>query len=366
MRILHWTESFWPRIGGAEILARALIEETRRRGYECAVVSDVAGGLPTEDVVDHVPVRRFPFQAALASRDIRGVAKLAAQSAALVRNVAPDVIHLHTSQPGAFFFLRARHALRTPSVFTTHDPLGVAGPGTSLLAELFGAVQTIAAVSSFMAGQIAAAFPETRPRVHLVRSGLPWPARHPSPLPWHPPSILAAGRLTEAKGFDVLVKAMPVVRRARPDVSLVVAGNGPCHEHLADLAHTLGVDGCVRFTGWVPSAEIVDLIDQATVVAVPSRWDEPFGLVALEAMQMARPVVASQVGGLPELVTHERTGRLVPPGDADALAEALRVVLSDRETASAMGRQGQHAARTTFDWTRCVDGYEALYLEATR
>jgi glycosyltransferase involved in cell wall biosynthesis len=104
-------------------------------------------------------------------------------------------------------------------------------------------------------------------------------------------------------------------------------------------------------------------MNRATAVLMPSRW-EPFGLVALQAAQMARPVIASRIDGLREVVVHGQTGFLVPPEDPAALADAIAGLLGDAEQASAMGRAAQQRARETWPWISHVDAYEELYADA--
>ena len=89
-------------------------------------------------------------------------------------------------------------------------------------------------------------------------------------------------------------------------------------------------------------------------------------MVAVQAMQMARPVVAARIGGLPEAVRHEETGLLVPPEDPDALGQALAYLLSHPAQAIAWGENGRSHARVAFGWSRCASEYEAVYSEATR
>ena len=366
MRILHWTESFWPRIGGAEVFARLLARDSQRRGHECLVVTDTAAGLPPDGWVDGLAIKRFPFQAALAARDIDAVTALGTRAKGLLREFAPHVIHLHTAQPGAFFYLRAHRAVPVPSVFTTHDLVPSSGRDSPLLAQVLGTAQRVVGISAAMVARTIDAFPEIAPRTVQITPGLPMPATSPSPLPWAPPVLLGIGRLTPEKGFDLFLRALPPLVRRVPDLKVAIAGDGPARAGLEVLASTLGLEACVRFLGWVEPEDIPGLIDGATAVVVPSRWQEPFGLVAVQAMQMARPVVAARIGGLPEAVRHEETGLLVPPEDPDALGQALAYLLSHPEQAIAWGENGRAHARIAFGWSRCVSEYEAVYSEATR
>ena len=123
----------------------------------------------------------------------------------------------------------------------------------------------------------------------------------------------------------------------------------------------LGLDDVVSFLGRV--APVAPVFERAEVVVVPS-LGEGFGMVALEAMERGRPVIASAVGGLPEIVDDGVTGLLVPPGDADALGAAIRELAGDRARAAAMGAVGRARALEQFSQERCTDRIAELYREA--
>jgi glycosyltransferase involved in cell wall biosynthesis len=166
------------------------------------------------------------------------------------------------------------------------------------------------------------------------------------------------GRLIPIKGHDVLLRALAVAREQLPDLTLELAGDGPLEPELRASVTRLGLDDAVAFLGRVALAGPV--FERAEVVVVPS-FGEGFGLVALEAMERGRPVVASDVGGLPEIVDDGRTGVLVPSGDADALAEAIVSVAGDRARAALMGAAGRDRALEEFSQERCTDRIEAIY-----
>jgi glycogen(starch) synthase len=125
-------------------------------------------------------------------------------------------------------------------------------------------------------------------------------------------------------------------------------------------AAELGIAKVVDFIGWVVPEQVSALINTATIVVMPSRR-EPFGLVALEAAQMARPIVATRVGGLPEVVEHEQTGLLVENEDVHQLAESIAGLLEHPETAARLGQTARRRAIERFSWDHCVGAYEALY-----
>jgi glycosyltransferase involved in cell wall biosynthesis len=160
-----------------------------------------------------------------------------------------------------------------------------------------------------------------------------------------PPHVLFAGRLSREKGVLELVEAARGMR-------LVVAGDGPLRDRVPEAL------------GFVPHERLLGLYDRAAVVACPS-FREGFGVVCAEAMAHGRPVVASAVGGLRDLVADGETGFLVPPGDVSALREALERLLGDPELRKRMGAAGRERARR-FSWDAATDATLAAYKDAIR
>jgi glycosyltransferase involved in cell wall biosynthesis len=143
-----------------------------------------------------------------------------------------------------------------------------------------------------------------------------------------------------------------------PHLRLDIAGRGPLEPALRALAKELELEDAVRFLGYV--APIQRAIEDAAIVVVPS-LGEGFGMVALEAMERSRPVIAAEIGGLGELVDDGVTGLLVPAGDADALARAIVRLGGDLDAAARMGEAGRRRALDHFLQERCTDRTELLY-----
>jgi glycosyltransferase involved in cell wall biosynthesis len=181
------------------------------------------------------------------------------------------------------------------------------------------------------------------------------------------PRLLGIGRLIPIKGHLVLLRALAHARSRIPGITLDVAGRGPLEPALKVFARELAIDDAVRFLGFV--SPVQKAIEQAAIVVVPS-LGEGFGMVALEAMERARPVIASAVGGLPEIVADGRTGLVVEPGDADALGDAIAYLAGDLERAAEMGRAGRQRALAEFppEWTatRIEELYTAELFHAGR
>jgi glycosyltransferase involved in cell wall biosynthesis len=175
------------------------------------------------------------------------------------------------------------------------------------------------------------------------------------------PQLLCIGRLIPIKGHLVLFRALAQARARVPEATLDLAGRGPLEPALKSYVRELGIEDAVRFLGFV--SPIQAAIEDAAIVVVPS-LGEGFGMVALEAMERARPVIASAVGGLPEIVADGETGLVVPSADADALAEAIVALAGDLPRAAAMGAAGRDRALSQFTPERCVERVEELYARA--
>jgi glycosyltransferase involved in cell wall biosynthesis len=194
----------------------------------------------------------------------------------------------------------------------------------------------------------------------LVGDGAPAELVDVVPYPVVPPpapadaapafDVLYLGRLIEAKGVDVLLRAIARV----PGATLIVAGEGPQRAELEGLAQSLDVGDRVSFVGWVGDDERARLLRAARTLALPSVWDEAFGIAGVEAMAVGTPVVASRVGGIPSWLDDGRTGLLVPRGDDEALAGALRRVLEDPQLADRLATAGI-ASATAYSTERHLD-----------
>ena len=180
----------------------------------------------------------------------------------------------------------------------------------------------------------------------------------PHPYQGGEPRLLCVGRLIPIKGHIVLLRAFAEARRQIPGLRLDIAGRGPLEPALRALAKELGVDDAIRFLGFVTPVQRA--IEDAAIVVVPS-MGEGFGMVALEAMERARPVIAAEIGGLGELVEEGVTGLLVPPGDAAPLAQAIVRLAGDLPEAAEFGRAGRRRALEQFLQERCTDRTELLY-----
>ena len=340
VRVLHLTSSF-PRDARDHVapFLLDLAHAEQAAGIETAVLAPHDAGLSLRDTVAGVEVHRFqygpPSMERLSyrggllgsSRRLGGVmlpAFLASFARAVERTAEefkPDVLHAHWWLPAGLCSMGAARKLGIPLVITVHGSdahLLRYRPLRRLATHVLGRAALVATVSEDLRRQVE----ELDPRLPTAVLRLPVSVTTtPAPMPPDPPlRLLAAGRLSPEKGFDVLIEAMGIAVGHGVDVYLDIVGSGPERRKLSTLAAPLG--DRIRLTPALPHAELMRRLDGVHALVAPSRR-EGLGLVALEAFAHGRPVVASRVGGLAETVQDGVDGFLVPREDPHALAAAL-------------------------------------------
>lgn len=361
IRLLYWTEFFWPTIGGVETLAAQVIPVLKKRGYDITVVTTQQFEYPEHEVVDETTIHRLPFHEVLRSRDPEAFIRLRRRIASIRDDVGPDLIHTNLYGPSIALHLESNRRAPIPTVVAIHADFSESGGMGGIVHRAFDEAAWVTAVSDATLGDIRSMFPEIQDKSSRIYNGLTAGNAKPTPMPAGPPHILCIGRLIREKGFDVALNAFANVRESFPDARLTVAGDGPERPALEEQARSLGLEGSVTFPGWVEPGSVFDLISRSTVMAVPSRWREPFGLVAIEAALMARPVVAARTGGLAEVVIDGKTGYLVGKENPLALAERLKLLLSQPRLAEGLGQAARKDTIERFSIDANVDAYDALY-----
>lgn len=170
----------------------------------------------------------------------------------------------------------------------------------------------------------------------------------------------AVGRLHPSKGYDILLRAIPLVTERFPRAKLMIAGNGREKHHLKQLCSQLRISNVVFFLGMKTSAEVKDLLGRINLFVMASNW-EGLPIAVLEAMASGLPVVATNVGGLAEVVQHGQSGFLVPPGQPRVLAERINYLLENREVCAEMGKKGRRRVEALFSSQRMITELESTY-----
>jgi len=359
VRVLFWTHTFWPQIGGVEVFSAELLPELKKRGHELVVVtSQISPRQAVEDQYKGILIYRFPFRAAMSSKNIQQLIEIRQRVATLKRTFAPDLVHVnYGADVDSFFHLTTATTHAAPLLITLHY---IAEPPNSLAEPTMRAAQWVVGCSAAILDNGRQLVPEITPRSSVIHNSLATPTLLPCPLPTKRPRLLCLGRLSLQKGFDIALAAFASVVKRFPDARLIIAGDGPERPNLERRTVELGLTNVVDLIGWVAPERVAALLNTVTAVVMPSR-QEPFGLVALEAALMARPIVATRVGGLPEVVVHEQTGLLVESENSSALAEAIGYLLMHPGAATQMGQAARLRAHHAFTWERHVNAYDSLY-----
>lgn len=364
MHVLFWSEYYWPYIGGPEVMASRLLPALRTRGFQFTVITS-QHQLDLSAVAEYEGIRivRIPFRKAIEDGDVDALDGVIRRVVRIKRQERPDLIHLNGIGSSALFQLMTRGACPAPLLVTLHTRLVTDGnvPRETLQSRVLRAAEGVVACSASVRESLRSPIPDALRRCVVIPNSIEIPDRPPSPLPFGPPRLLCLGRLIPLKGFDLALAVMAVIRDRFPDLRLTVAGDGPERGALEGMAARAGLESAVRFIGWVRPGDIPDLIDEATIVLLPSRAREGLPVVAVQAALMGRPIIASRVGGLPEIVVHGVTGLIVEEGDPQSLARAITELLDHPDRAREMGQRARLHAHERFGWEGHVNAYERTY-----
>lgn len=373
MRVLILTASYPPVLGGLQTVAHSLAMGLIAYGHQIQVVTQRwPRPLRGSEVIDGVPIMRWQNIEPSMMDLRRGRVDLFLASLVfsplfryrlgrLVWSFQPTVVNVHfpDSQIHHVLWLKRKRPFRLVVSLHGHDILRWDGaPRTERargLRTLLRVADAVTACSGFLLEKAVQLEPAVASKGHVIHNGIDLERfKDRSVFPHPRPYVLAFGRLTHEKGFDLLIDAWKRVAADYPGFDLILAGDGEERGALAARAERLGLANRVRFTGRVDPAGVVHLLNGCRLVVVPSR-EEPFGITALEAMAAGKPVVATRVGGLPEFVP-EPPNRLVSP-TVDGLVEGLCGLVDQPETARLTTDRANrdHAAR--FTWSRALSEY---------
>lgn len=208
-------------------------------------------------------------------------------------------------------------------------------------------------------------------RIRLVFNGAdlarfsPGDTKSPDIEKYGPHMIFACRQLFPRKGIAILLKAAAIARKSVPDLQVVIAGDGFQRRELEQLSRDLSIADITSFLGWIVNRDLPRYYRAAAVSVVPS-LEEGFGIPAAEAMGCELPVIASDAGGLPEVVDDGVTGFVVPKGDVEAFADKILLLLKDPELRVRMGKAGREKALRSFSWINSVKQFTELYHELLR
>jgi phosphatidylinositol alpha-mannosyltransferase len=361
VRILLSCPYDWGAPGGVQVHVRELANRLSGRGHDVLVVApgDASVEAAEKDVRTVGRPVRVPYGGKVAP--IAFSRRSWQRIRETLRVFEPEVVHVHEPLSPSTSMLVAR-ATTAPVVATFHaghDRSRLMRAAAPILRSTYARIDARIAVSHAAADFLATAFPgpveivpngvevERFARATRVATGLPVGRR-----------ILWVSRLDPQKGFPLLVRAFAGLAREIPDLHLVVVGDGRDRNAVDLLAPD--VRARVAMLGAIANAELPAYLAGADVFAAPAVGHESFGVILVEAMAAGVPVVASDIPGYREVVREDVDGLLVPPGNADLLAERIRQVLEDPDLSKRLAAAGPDRART-FSWDVVVPRIEAIY-----
>jgi len=288
-----------------------------------------------------------------------------------------DMIHCHDWLV-AQACVTIKHATGIPLVATIHSTEsgrrhGIHTDYQRVIHEIEGwltyEASRIVCCSWSMVNEVAGLFNVPRDKIWMIPNGVDPEIYRPGAIDrslrdkYADPNekiVLYVGRLVPEKGVNVLIGAIPRILFAHPNTKFIIVGEGYSREMLSSLSKSLGVDRKVFFTRYVSDDEVKGLLGLADVQVVPSIY-EPFGIVCLEAMASGIPVVASDTGGLSEIVEDGVTGLKVPSDNSNAIAYAVNRLLSDSALRESMSKRARERALAKFSWKAIADLTTQMY-----
>ena len=390
MRIAELSTRFPPGPGGVERHAGEVARRLAQRGEAVTVLTtELYREFPWQRLGAEVPrterregylVRRLPAWTLPGEAHypfFRGLDRALAE-------LSPELLHVHTYGTNQAA-VAGRYHRRTgvPVVLTAHFHPIWSIYGGWFRHRLRGFYDRV--LAGRVLRDVSRLVVQTREEERLMRVlGVPLPpvaiippGRSPMPEPPSEPEafrrsldlpgpfLLFVGRLASNKGLLELVEAFAPLARAEPDVSLVVVGeDGGMRRAVEEKVRALDLGDRVRLPGFLADERLLSAaFQECRLFVLPSEY-EAFGLVLLEALARGTAVVASEVGGIPEVLDGGRAGRLVPPGSVPELARALSELYDDAEERRRLGEYGRRSVVPRYDWERVVDQLQALFREA--
>ena len=370
---------YFPRSGGVSVTAQNLANAFVQKGHSVVIVTPKLKDTDASfEIIDGIEVYRMPFvfpwrllwenrQESFLKFCLSGPG-VVRQLARLIRHKRIEIINVHHfgSQLPYLFF--AQLFAPGPTILTLYGNelfrlSSLEKIRCFLLRYAFRRAKQIIASSSSTADDIARFSPNASSKIVKISPGVitddfASPRRNGPPFPT--PYILSLSRLNTVKGHDVLLAAFQKVAKQEKNLHLVVAADGPQRTRLQAVAMSLGLKDRVTFLGQVNRGRVRELLAGCEFL-VNCSWIEGIPNAVLEAMASGKPVIGMNVGGTPEVVADYERGRLVPPGDAEGLEEAMLFLFRNRDYCKTMGERGQAFVKAHHDFAKSVDRYLEVY-----
>jgi glycogen(starch) synthase len=385
MKIGQLTWEFPPRVVGGiarhcEGLAKAFVHQ----GHEVHLFTLDFPGSPNYEEMDGIKVYRAATELGhpnFLTWVLLFNHFLEKKMAEVSQQIEFDVMHVH-DWLAAFSGISFKHYMQKPMVLTVHSTevgraQGLRSPDSFSIdgIEWWATYEAdrVIVCSQSMKNEICGHFHLPWDKVDVIPNAID-PTQYQTSadtahvrqrygVGWGEKMILCVGRLVPQKGIEYFIRAIPTIARRYPEAKFIIVGEGWSRDFLEAEAQSTGQRNKITFTGFISDKEVVNLMTSADVLVVPSIY-EPFGIVALEGMATSVPVVASQVGGLSEIIEHDRTGIFVYPRSPQSIAWGIDRVLSDPDHAEWLAENAKAKLRKAYSWEavamRTVEVYRKL------
>ena len=376
--VVPWDQKF----GGVASVVGNLARDLSRRGHRVSFLypgdgnrirqRTTAWGFPGHDIN-----LRSPFNAARPLRGILGfltyVVPTSYQVWRLMRSQHIQVVNVHYPIEAFWLFGVLRWLRSIKLVVSVHGadmfPDGrPSGQYDWLFRTLLASADAVVAPSHAFLKDVVGLFPRMAPKALFIHNGID--AQELARADSTPPAVrgrylLCIAAHNSKKALDVLLRAFASISEAVRSLRLVLVGDGPLRREHEQLARALSLEERVDFLGRRGRSEVVGLLRDCELFVLPSR-SEPFGIVVAEALACRKAVVATDVGGVPEIIEDGRSGVLVKPDDPDGLARAVLDLLEDDRRRESLGRAGHERVTTLFSYEAMGARYEDLYSRVVR
>jgi glycosyltransferase involved in cell wall biosynthesis len=362
--------------GGTEIAAYNLAVQMRRKGHKIDVFTTAIDGRNAVEEDSSITIHRYGTNFRIASANfawglIQGPQKV---------NV--DIVHAHYNTPYAdYSAMKYSKKKKVPLVLTYHADAPDTGGSflrnrlqafynRRILPRVLNQAYIIIATSQSYIEQ-SKFLGNYRQKIKVIPNGINLEefqiniskekCREKLGLALDKTIVIFFGNLVQYKGPNVLLRAFANIKKGYPDVQLIFAGRGPMHHELISLAKKLGVEQGISFTGYVEEELKPLYYKSADIFCLPSvNLTEAFGIVNLEAMACGLPIVASNLGGIPDLVKEGENGLLFDSGNVKELSNKLEYLLDNKNLRRNMGEKGEKLA-ADYSWIKIAEKTEAVY-----
>ena len=374
MKICMFTSSFLPTIGGLQYQVKWLAEGIAEQGGEIYL-------LTPHNVSAYIEIKNNEYPKNINLNFGKNYLQNIIKLRRTLKQINPDIIHTHAVIPDGLYVLLARGLSKTPLIITSHgiDIVKIKeinygyrlNPVYSLIIKgVLKRCDEHVVVSNAMV-KYASDAGSSKDKITMIPDGIP-PKKNVSiekinevikkyKIATDEKILLTLSGMRPIKGLEYLLRAMPKVLKENQNTRLIMACKGRYTTYLETLIGNLKIEDKVEFVGFVQGEEKLALIKLCDIFCMPSLF-ESFGITLLEASQFEKAIVASNTGGIPEIVESGKTGLLVPPKNLDEISKAINLLLADETLRTKLGKEAKKNVER-FDVKKIANKYISLYKE---